>query len=1308
MIMSSRHWVAGVVVMACLGLSMAEELPDAVELAPRVLRGYGSIEGRFDGFTLSDGSVGTRLVIGCENEAKARLTAAKFARDLVALEGLGNGLAVVGGGQDARWQAPGQGWLMVGQDQDKVTILTAPTEALLDELARRFGCTPAKIDESLVPMFLDMWDRHGFRFYYRPWETPPEVDWKAYPVLEEFDFGKRLGGLGFIFWAKPDETDRGAAMTNDVWWDWAARAAARRDLPIVVNTVRAAPTWLLNRYRDQVMAKMPQYCGSFHSVAEPGHDGRRNFSWCATEARDAEYAIVQQHVKAMQSWPQVIDYMEPNCELKHGAYDVFLEYGPQADASYRAFLESRYGEVGVLSERWFGDAGRLNLWEDVRVPELASFLGWGPAAIDLTGEWRIAYEHTVAGATAADVKEGDAFDELVDEVTESSATWHDPRFDASSWGTVTAPGHDRQMFLPKMPAMLRREVDVPADWLGQGEQAWLYLWDLNYGKHLETAVRVYVNGKAAGEDLLRHAIPHWAAFEVTAVLREGVNTIGLWLPQSYLGYRVYLSHSPPRQYPALGAHRNAQWVDFSDWRRQTRLDTCREGMEMIRAVDPDRSIILAAPDGYFTGVRQLAETYGGRFHNTGHMGAFWNDFLPMLMRGADLPFSLEPGGPARDLAGFKSQMGLYFTEGIQAIHYFIHVGNLLWPEEIRTHFEQIQPLVKTIGKVHPPKAEIAMLLSNRANNLSGYPWGTDYNVNLPTGYWGWRFSDGLAQNYHVDAVTDIDFVPGGNADAYRVVIDTNTSVMDEATVRAIEGWVRRGGTFVTMIQTGRHTPEVPDSWPISRLTGYRVTAVDPHQADGGEGRTRGFRVLEDQTIFRQEDWPLEKRHYANGLSLEPVATDCQDLMLWEGGEVAAGMRPLGKGYVLHMGIKFGAGRGGGGGNYGMLLERILEWARIPKLPATAEGVSFRHYVSNNGLYDVWTLWNRHHDQTVRTRLSFRGEAPAICHDLLTQASVQVGEAIELASLESRILVSPRGALATAPLDWLKLQRGWWRGGAVAPIAPLAVPETPNDLDLTEEWAYQVLDEAAAEDAAPLADPALDDAAWPRRPLNCWAVGEELPSRHLFFRRHFTVPAEWQDGELTLWLRSYFSRTVVGTARYWLDGTLLPAGDGRYGLIQHLDLEPGSRHLLAVEVRGEGDVCGIRGHTWLSFTPSPRERLELAGEWESAKDLLFYGEPVAIPGKVGELRGVRRRFQLPDAWRGGAVYLHMVAGYAVTGAIVNGHYIRRHHHALGEVTFLNIGTLLEDGENEIEIPLGGGRNDRIDTLELRLYDTETKL
>ena len=1251
------------------------------------LRGYGRLAGDFRSFA----GGASRLTITAEDPAKAAIVASKVWSDL---QSLGHVAGDTIAGLPVLQPAPGQGWIGVAQQERQVAILAARERTDFAALIKDTGWKAADTSAE-VPMFLDAWDRHGFRFYYRPYETPDrETKWADYRVLDEFDFAKRMGNLGFVFWAEPENVDTGSGLTNEVWWDWAARAASRRNLPMVINTMSVAPTWLLDRHREQVQQKMPQYCGSYHSVAEPSHDGRRQLSWCATTAKDEQLSILEGIVRNYAGQPNVLDFLEPHGELEHGAYSIFLEYGPVADRSYREFLREKYHSLEELNRRWFGGA-RLGEWSGVRVPEVASFLGWGASAFDLAGEWRIGYEDFAAGASFEP-------DELrtmhADDIDTEPAPeeWFAEDFDDRDWPSLRAPGSDRTMFLPKRPAVFRRHFDLPAEWIGEGRRTWVYVWDLNLGKHDVSFVRAVLNGREVGRDTLQHAIPHWAAFEVTGDLRPGANVLALRLPKGVLAYRTYLSHSEPLQYPGLGEHLNAQWVDFVDWQRWSRLGMVRRGMEMIRQADSDRSIVCMAPDSYFADIKRLCEDYGGRFHNTGHMGAFWNDYLPMLMRGSDLPFSLEPGGPAGDLDSFKKMMGRYFTEGIQAVHYFIHVGSIFWPDEIRRHFEDIQPLVHTIGKVHPPKAQAAMLFSNRVSKLTRYPWSKNHDINLPTGYWPWKFSDALANDFHVDGLTELDFGLG-NADPYRVVIDTNTSVMDEALVEEIEQWVRRGGIFVTTIQSGRHTPERPDSWPISRLTGYRVTGIDPHSPSGSEKRTRRFQLAEGQPVFQPEDFPADQNFHANGLSLEPVADDCQDLLRWEDGPVAAGLRPLGKGCVVNLGIKFGNGKGGGGGSYLTMLSRILDWARVPRLAARAEGVMLRHSVSNNGLFDVWTLWNTEAEKAVETCLEF-DETPPRCIDVKTGQEADPAH-LTVAPLETRIFLTPRGRIETASLDWFRLQRNWWRGTKPPPPDPLPKPDTTDVVDFTADWAFKPLPEGGDDDPAPLAEPEYDDSDWPRRRLGYWAVPEELPSRRVFFRRRFTVPRQWQGGETTLSLSSWFSYFVEGSARYWLDGEELPAGDGRYGIIEEVSWEPGSEHTLAIEVRGSGQVVGLRGHAWLHHRPAARARLDLAGEWIPTRDFLRDEAPEKVPGKYQGLAAIRRTVQIPPDWQG-RIDLYFKGGHALTGALVNGHYLRRHHHALGDATQLNITDLLKEGENEVEILLEGKSRTELEKVELR--------
>ncbi len=380
---------------------------------------------------------------------------------------------------------------------------------------------------------------------------------------------------------------------------------------------------------------------------------------------------------------------------------------------------------------------------------------------------------------------------------------------------------------------------------------------------------------------------------------------------------------------------------------------------------------------------------------------------------------------------------------------------------------------------------------------------------------------------------------------------------------------------------------------------------------------------------------------------------------------------------------------------------------------------FRHYVSNNGLFDTWTLWNEKSDQPVETSLVFRdGVRPGFCRELGSDSAVALAvnadglaavRDIRLEPLETKIFVTPKNRITAAPAEWLALQRSWWRGAKeVERAEPPAVAGRPAtartgeqaSLDLTDGWRYRILDERAPEDPAPLAASGVSDAAWPVRRLGCWAVPEELPSRRVFFRKTFTVPKTWRKGDVELWLKAWFSWTVSGQARYWLDGCEVTSGDGRDGLIVATGLAAGSTHTLAVEVRGEGQVCGVRGNTWLAFTRSPERVLDLAGEWGASKDYLTPEPAVTLPGAV-TAKLLSRHADVPADLGGRQTYLRLKTSHGVTGCLINGRYVRRHHHALGGTTFLNVTPWLVPGaSNRVEVLAGG--NAEIKEIALWVY------
>ena len=60
-----------------------------------------------------------------------------------------------------------------------------------------------------------------------------------------------------------------------------------------------------------------------------------------------------------------------------------------------------------------------------------------------------------------------------------------------------------------------------------------------------------------------------------------------------------------------------------------------------------------------------------------------------------------------------------------------------------------------------------------------------------------------------------------------MLFDDNSAVMSDELLSAIERYVRDGGTFVAMHSSGRHALLEADTWPITRLTGFRCWASIP-------------------------------------------------------------------------------------------------------------------------------------------------------------------------------------------------------------------------------------------------------------------------------------------------------------------------------------------------------------------------------------------------------------------------------------------------------------------------------------------------
>jgi len=1315
--------------LIAFGFGLAQAAPPrSQDYSPVKLRGYGTLAGAYQEVSLAGGP-GSVLEIHCDDAGKARIVQAKYVSDLQVLPGV----EPAPGGTDAlpSYHVARGNFIATARRDSTVWVLNAATQPDLQRLfAAKFPGDRtglALAPEVPVPMYLDRWDRFGYRFYYYPWTAPggnpgePKV--ANYDPITEFDFAASHDRCGIVAWNWLLLVDSAEYIMNDHWATWALAASLAKGIPNALNVSVNNPAWLLNRYMDESMMKMPGFVGQFNGIMRGS--GMGQLSWNAQAGYDAMLATIQKTVREFNGNENLVSWMEPHGELDHGDQDVLIDFGPAADAGYRRFLQEKYRDAAAVSRRWYGDE-RLTTWDAVRVPELAYFAGGDEKAIDLTGLWKIGYEKAPDGHTYTAKELPQVHQAAHVEIPSMPApeAWFAAAFDDSAWPEIYAPSED-ELGLKCEPAVFRRTVQVDPAKHAEGPRWWLYVWDFNIAPATDK-MWAYVNGTKVGESAYRFNDPHWASFEVTGQLRDGANQVTLRVPRGHLAYRVYLSPEEPKCYPDLGAGRNAQWADFNDWRAWSHGNAVRRGTEMIRQVDPNRNITYAHPNKYADQIKQVTVDHGGEFHATGYMSGFWAEDEPMIMRGVDSPASLEPGGPAHDLPGYKTQMGLNFTEGIQGIDYFIHIGDVMWHPDIRQYFEDNLRMLKSIGKFHVPKAQTAEFLSERELNLGGFPWNKDLNTLLGSGYWFWNVRAPLITTFPFDAVTESDFA-NGNVSNYKVIVDTNTEILDDSQVDQIEKYVRGGGVFITYAETGRHTSTKKDAWPICRLTGYNVTHIDKLGPDGQMLEPHTLKAAPDQAVF-PNDWNGAAQK-ATGLHLVKRESDCRDLMLWDDGTVAIGARALGKGYIVQVGARFrgpqisqrweGKAMQPEDAAVGRMFTQLLDSYHVEHLPAHLSDpiseVSWRYYVSNNGLDDVWVLYNRNKTAPLTVSLVFDGGvAPARCIEILnTPQDVPVSDEggakalvnLTLAPLQTRIFITPRAHAERAAADWFTLQRNWWKG--TKPVERELGPLAPKlGLDLNPDWAFHPV--AAGDDADKMLAATYDDGAWERRQFDIWTLPDHRGVNHGIYRKTFTVPAGWAHGRVEIWMKSFFSTTFMDKGRIFLDGKPLVdwTTDGMPGNAAGGALTAGSRHTLAVEITSAHTLAGCRGSVWLAYAPQSDDALDLAGEWETGDDILSCNTKATYPGPWAA--GVARRaFQLDGKEAGKNAVVELDAPVVVSGFWINHHFLQ-HARMNGQTLWrANVTPWLNfNGSNEIVLRGEFGRTkekDPVKSIKLLFFD-----
>ena len=376
---------------------------------------------------------------------------------------------------------------------------------------------------------------------------------------------------------------------------------------------------------------------------------------------------------------------------------------------------------------------------------------------------------------------------------------------------------------------------------------------------------------------------------------------------------------------------------------------------------------------------------------------------------------------------------------------------------------------------------------------------------------------------------------------------------------------------------------------------------------------------------------------------------CEDLLQWEDGSIAAGLRRLGKGLVFNL-----------GSNSAVLPGQILQWLNVKKVPieSSDKTVMTRHFVSNNGLYDIWVMWNTKGEPTASTFTFRDGHKPVRCREVNTGRDIPVDSDAKAAKLshltfeswQTRAFLSPRGQIGQAAADWFTLQRSWWSGVA-DPGKPLPPYRSKLSLDLTDDWAYKVMDGAGtatpSEDVS-LADPKLDDSSWKRMRIGVFNLPDNTDARHIIFRKSFRVPQNWDHGRVLLFAHS----DVMGAWRRYLDGSPLrvTATDDVLGGA----LKPGSTHTLAIEMWGPTVPAGTPAPVFISYRPDPVARQAVNDNWSCAADRLSYGASSSLPLATTDGGTARTLVKIDARESARNVVVHVQAG--IDGVIFNGRWL----------------------------------------------------
>lgn len=1141
---------------------------------------------------------------------------------------------------------PGTGWWLLGVSGNRFEVLFAHSEAQLQALIQGARAKKwAPVTPNAFPRWLNCFDKSAVGFWIHGGGVLAEDLDKDFQWLADRGFTACFADTTEGRLVAPGVLDDSAME-----WEQAMAQKYGFSYRTLMNWTRPArPKWLWNRVPLPYVKSQDGYQagGDFEHLQVYAND-----TFEPLAATDAYQSDLRRRIAGRQG--KFSNFIGHHGSAEFGGTGLpelaRVSGQPEIQELWRKYLGDQLGltleQVGRMHK---GSPTAYKSWSEVEIPLPQTIFGWNASSVDLRGVWEGAADPDAVGRDQKWFENGGG----------------------QSWTPISCNDPLAMLYKEKKPGSdktpnfwLRRKVSLnkaqaaSLRYIHISRARWHSYFFGGANPTEPVYLQVYLNGKPARELTVHDPVraDDDLCFDLGDLSIEGENTLTLNTKGESIPSYIFLSPEGRWDYPSADPTRNRLFYDATNFIVWLRMRHLEDSLKAMRSDEPYRPIKIMSPYPVVDQVRDLCERYGAYMHDTGQNGACWAPWMTRFALARGQVASSEPGGPARDAQAIQQMMTFYLMLGNSVVDMVFHVQSYRTTPDIAQWIDNHLDLIHCIGKMNMVEPEIGVLRSTRDVRLKFQaPWSWDLGR-------GEIQSVGRTFNY-----AELDDITSGRANRmFKIIIDDGTAVMTEEEVKGLERYVRQGGIFIALHNTGMHTPEQAWAWPISKLTG--LTVVNRSEVSGQ------LQFRQDQTLWPKLqgreirgwgivlDW-TGKNVTGESLGLKSGEEDVKVVAEWKDrpeaeGRIAVAYRNLGKGKVITLGSSFWRSAQDTSGRYQsnegscVYLNELLESLGNPRESWRTGGDATRdvfveHWRSKNGIFDLYPVarisevakqsvtldasWQR----AVPTRSLIEISAPGNpSREVQWKDGAMTLPNLTLGAMESRVYAAARPDIEKAALYWIETQQRQWP--ALAPIpkaekAPLQ-PAVADVLPLQTDWR---LTGGEAWPAVPPAEVAADGKPVKLGTFSILGLPEDAVAH---FRKTQEIPRAWAgqrvffrfDSENWFW-------GIRPKGRLWINGKPAPfsvTGDqvsafsievteaARDGKLE-LALEVDGR--VAREAERKGRPSGVTGAFYLQAEPKPVASLVL-GNWKAGT-----GAHATLESNTPGAAYLETRFTLPSQW-----------------------------------------------------------------------------